>query len=186
MSNIIFIFFSLSPGPSSHHMPKLKVLEHQAPAAKLEIVPPAEVFNYQTLHALVVTFGPREAARRANLSEGKVLRLAWKNGWQQSPANRPPGKPGRKPKGEILPAQTKSIANQSPGNALGSALAQLKSKSTLGLATFAARAADKAAKHKRPLDITRKAKDISDVHKALWPAENSNQSILQIGFLIQG
>jgi hypothetical protein len=170
-------------------MPKLKVIDGNA-----QIVPPQKNYspdyNLDALHALVVAFGPREAARQANLPAGRVLRLAWKHHWQQSLANFPPNKPGRKPKPiaptHSNPSTSVSIANQSPANALGNALTQLKHKSTMGLATYSAKAATALNKVRNPLDVTRKAVDISDVHKSIWPAEGSGANILQIGFLVQG
>jgi hypothetical protein len=172
-------------------MPKLQVID-----AKAQILPPAarptkNKHDLAALQALVVSFGPRQAARLSGIPAGTVLSLSHRYHWKC--AQDVPGKPGRKPRFSpspfnvsSRPTDPKSFCNQSPGNALGNALTQLKHKSTMGLATYSAKAATALNKVRNPLDVTRKAVDISDVHKSIWPAEGSGANILQIGFLVQG
>ena len=145
-------------------------------------------FNYEALKALVVMFGPREAARQAGLKEDTVLKMASRKGWKKAglPNKHDPTKLKRHlVKFEPNPPGS-SICHQSPANALSQALTRFKQQSSVELARYSARAAKALNKHPKPLEVTRKAVDISDVHKTLWPAENQNQNILQIGFLIQG
>jgi hypothetical protein len=183
-------------------MPKLKVIDAQelpAPAGALPNKSPnnstkrSPDLNLDALHALVVAFGPREAARQSRIPAGTVLKIAARYNWQQNPKSVPPGKPGRKPKGFAIVKQSQllskspseSICHQSPGNALNDALTSFKGKSMIGLAQYSAKAATALNKVRDPLKVTRKAVDIADVHKTIWPAETNTSNILQIGLLIQ-
>lgn len=168
--------------------------------------------NLEALETLVVTFGPREAARQAGMSANTVLSLAKRKGWKQ--ARPEPGKKGKKPSpqaaaniegmlqassqvpnsGDHVQLQgrketevlTSSICNQSAGKALASVMSNLKGKSTLNLALYSAKASKAALQHKKPLEISRKVKDVADIHKTLWPTEAESKNILQIGFIISG
>ena len=63
-------------------------------------------------------------------------------------------------------------------------LSQNKTRSMLALSRYTTQTSEKAAAHKDPFSISRKAKDLADVHKMLWPQENRREEILQIGLLI--
>ena len=67
---------------------------------------------------------------------------------------------------------------------LAAILSERKDRSKLGLSQYVVEAAEEAAAHPDKLKISKKAKDVADVHKTLWPAENQNENILQIGVLI--
>ena len=62
-------------------------------------------------------------------------------------------------------------------------LAERKERTKLGLSKYAAEAAEQAGEHRDKLGIAGKVKDVADVHKTLWPAENQAQSILNIAVL---
>jgi hypothetical protein len=167
----------------------------------------------EALKTLVVMFGPREAARQCKLNEDTVCGLAWRRGWRKASAEpiaaqRMPVESPQSDSRLRTPAQLadthsaspvpetaasataspstepKASQKQSPSTAVKQALTALKHKSMVGLATYSARAATIAAEHPKPLEISRKVKDVSDVHKALWSNESSASSILQIGILI--
>jgi hypothetical protein len=154
--------------------------------------------NLEALRTLVVMFGPREAARQCGMKEDTVCGIAWRKKWKkasapeqtQSPAPIPNTQSAISNPQQVIPdavplsKKGQAIINQPPSTAVSSALSSLRGRSMLGLARYSARAAELAAEHKDPLEISRKAKDVSDVHKALWPVENQNQNILQIGILI--
>jgi hypothetical protein len=57
-------------------------------------------------------------------------------------------------------------------------------RTELGLSKYAAEAAEEAALHQDKLGIAGKVKDVSDIHKNIWPPEPNQSNILQIGFLI--
>jgi len=63
-------------------------------------------------------------------------------------------------------------------------LSQNKARSTLALSRYSASAAERAAKHRDPLSIAGKVKDVAGVHKTPWREENQREEILQIGFII--
>jgi hypothetical protein len=168
----------------------------------------------EALKTLVVMFGPREAARQCHLNEDTVCGLAWRRGWRkasqepiaepqnpvESPesirkdntaaqiaddAHRASPVPKMAASNTVSPSkEPKALEKQTPSQAVKQVLSSLKTKSTLGLAVYSARAATIAAEHPKPLEISRKVKDVSDVHKALWSNESSAASILQIGILI--
>jgi hypothetical protein len=165
--------------------------------------------NMSALEALVTAFGPREAARQAGMNPSTVKVIAWRHGWHH--ANPSPSKPGRKwkppvtatlepasqiPAGAIqLPSHSQPkteestgqpICSLSAGKALSAALERLKSESSFNLATYSAKASAEALKESKPLSISRKVKDVADIHKTIWPAENDQKQILNIGFIITG
>jgi hypothetical protein len=168
--------------------------------------------SLEALKTLVVMFGPREAARQSNLNENTVVGLAWRRHWKKATniddvrckmddvkiqhhtsnilhSSQTPSVPNASQAPTLSTLQKKEVPksnhNQSPSKAVSNALSTLRGRSLIGLATYSAKAAEAAAVHKRPLDISRKAKDISDVHKAIYPPETNQSNILQIGILIQ-
>jgi hypothetical protein len=92
----------------------------------------------ESIKTLVVLHGQRKAARIAGLTV------------EHTPPNLSP-----------------ILRTQSPAAIVADELAQTKARSTLALSRYTASAAEKAAAHKDPLEISRKVKDVSDVHKAL-------------------
>jgi len=147
--------------------------------------------NEESLKTLVIAFGPRAAAREANLNVNTVLSLARRRGWKRNNASQPassqiPSMPAATSAiCETKPDSTQvSICTRSPADSLGLALAGLRSRSTHHLATYVEKASRVAAESDSPLQISRKVKDVSDVHKALWPNEHQRNDILQIGVLV--
>lgn len=160
-----------------------------------------KALNLDALETLVITFGPREAARQAGMNANTVLSLAKRKGWHQVQSI--PHKPGRKPQTLITTSQSQNgsprvqehfppkttplpLCNQSAPKALASVLTRLKERSTHNLALYSAKASEAALKSSTPLEISRKVKDVADIHKTIWPQENEQKNILQIGFIITG
>lgn len=151
--------------------------------------------NRESLKTLVVAFGPNEAARQANMNVNTVKSLSRRHGWKRATheASRDDISNPQTPDATSAICQTKpnsttpSICTSTPSQAISSALAHLRNRSLMGLATYAARAAEHAADEKKcadPLSISRKVKDVADVHRSIYPADTTRQDILQIGILI--
>ena len=118
--------------------------------------------------------GLREIARKMNIPEGTVLAHAKRHGWTQQIqiATREVG------------VQSDAITPvQSVPQSLAAILAERKERTRLGLSKYTAEAAERAAEHPDKLGIAGKVKDVADVHKTLWPAENQAQSILNVAVL---
>ena len=124
----------------------------------------------EAIKTLVVLHGQRKAARIAGLSENTVKSWSLRYGWNKLP----------KP----VPHPTHPIRTQSPAAIVASELSQNKARSTLALSRYSASAAERAAKHRDPLSIAGKVKNVAGVHKTLWREENQREEILQIGFII--
>jgi len=109
-----------------------------------------------------------------NIPEGTVLAHAKRHGWTQQ-----------------IQAATSELAVQSDAitpvqsvpQSLAEILAERKDRTKLGLSKYTAEAAEQAAEHRDKIGIAGKVKDVADVHKTLWPAENQPQPILNIAFL---
>lgn len=157
--------------------------------------------NLEALETLVVTFGPREAARQAGMSANTVLSLAKRKGWKKASSQVASNGEGTVQASSQVPNGSNQmrlqgrkeskvpslpICNQSAGKALSSVLSRLKGKSTLNLAMYSAKASESGLREKKPLDVSRKMKDVADIHKTLWPTEAESKNILQIGFIITG
>ena len=126
----------------------------------------------EAIKTLVVLHGQRKAARIAGLSENTVKSWALRYGWNKLP------KPS--------PHPAHPIRTQSPAAIVADELSQNKARSTLALSRYSASAAERAAKHRDPLSIAGKVKNVAGVHKTLWREENQREEILQIGFIIGG
>ena len=128
----------------------------------------------EAIKSLVLIHGQRGAARIAGLKEATVQQWAKRYHWK-SPLAR---KLERRPSKVASP-----ICQESPSNALAKSLQQQKADSTLNLAIYTARAAERAAKHKKPLDIARKVRDVAGVYSTLYPNENAASTILNVAIL---
>lgn len=157
--------------------------------------------NLEALETLVVTFGPREAARQAGMSANTVLSLAKRKSWKKASSQVAANTEGTLEASSQVPSGGKQmrlqgrkekeipslpICNQSAGKALSTVLSRLKANSTMNLALYSEKASAAALKEKKPLEISRKVKDVADIHKTLWPTEAESKNILQIGFIISG
>lgn len=150
----------------------------------------------ESLKTLVIAHGARPAARLAKMNVNTVLSLARRHGWKKGTTTRSDsptdvisspqtlatttGNPSTESKGT-----SNNICTLTPSEALARSLQTLRDTSTQHLAEYVQKASSEAKDHPKPLSISRKVKDISDVHKALWPQENQRNDILQIGILVQ-
>jgi hypothetical protein len=109
----------------------------------------------------------REIARKMAIPEGTVLAHAKRHGWTQQiqVATR-----------HLDVVQSDAIAPVQPVSAvqpvpqsIAEILSERKTRSKLALSRFTAEASEQAAEHPDKLAITRKAKDLSDIHGTLWP-----------------
>ena len=115
--------------------------------------------------ALVAVYGPREAARQANLPVGTVLSWSRRYKWKKASfIPRGTGINGDKP-GD----------GRDAGDVLRDALEKHREESTLHLAKFTANASKQAAKSTNPLDVARKVRDVAGVYATLWPAEEGSE-----------
>jgi hypothetical protein len=120
----------------------------------------------------------REIARKMNIPEGTVLAHAKRHGWTQQ-IQVATGQLAVMQSDAITPVQSAQSVPQS----IASILNERKDRTRLGLSQYAAEAAEQAAQHRDKLGIAGKVKDVTHVHKTLWPEEPANQPILNIGIL---
>ena len=128
--------------------------------------------NREAVKTLAIAVGVREAARQMNLPEDTVKTWSGRGNWFKK-VQKPPTM-AREP-----------TETMSPSNALTHHLNEMKARSLRALSEYSAKASEQALSAKDPLKISRKVKDVADIHKTIWPAENEQSNILQIGILIQ-
>jgi Putative ATPase subunit of terminase (gpP-like) len=116
-------------------------------------------------------FSLREIARKLDIPEGTVLAHAKRDGWTQQIQTTTR---------QLTVVQSDAITVP---QSLASILAERKERTRLGLAKFAAEAAEQAGEHPNKLLIAGKVKDVASVHSTLWPEEPQNNQILHIGLL---
>ena len=120
----------------------------------------------------------REIARKMNISEGTVLAHAKRHGWTQQI---------QAATGELVVMQSDAIAPvQSVPQSLVAILSERKDRTRLGLSKYTAEAAEAAAEQRDKLSITGKVKDLSEIHKNLFPEQNQERGILNLNVLIGG
>lgn len=129
------------------------------------------------IKALVLLHGQRKAARMSGLNENTVKSWSKRFGWKQG------GKPIHAQTDRTL-AKAAPITQLSAVSALEDHLTELRSRSTVALAQYAAEASEQAERTSDKLNVARKVRDVASVHSTLWPAEKDSTSILQIGVLI--
>ncbi len=108
-------------------------------------------------------YGPREAARKAGIPEGSVLRISSQRKWKKAVGFRP---------SEVVPADAPDV-----GDVIAKAMAQSKEQSALHLAQYTQKASKKAAEHKDPLEVARKVRDVAGVYQVLFPPEEETSLI---------
>ena len=133
--------------------------------------------DWPAVRVLAVAVGVREAARQMGISQDAVRQRSKREGWMASPkavAQRALAKPVTRVSPNVL----------SPAYALANVLSERKHRTKLGLSKYAAEAAEQAAEHRDKLGIAGKVKDVSSVHRTLWPEETAREQILQVDFLV--
>jgi hypothetical protein len=121
--------------------------------------------------AYAAGIGLLEIARKMNIPEGTVLAHAKRHGWTQQI--------------QVATQQQSDAITpvQSVPQSLAAILSERKNRARLGLSQYAAEAAEQAAEHRDKLGISRKVKNVADVHKTLWPEENQREPILNLAVL---
>jgi len=144
--------------------------------------------NLETVKTLVALHGQTITARKTGLNLNTVKSWTKRYGWKVAlPVKL--GRPANARK-QTLETLGKLDATQpqliSSTDALLAAVAEFKERSTLALSQYVAEAGEeaKAFPSGRKLLITRKAKDLSDIHKNLWPAEQQSAHILNLAVLV--
>lgn len=124
--------------------------------------------NRDAVKALVTVFGPREAARQANLPPGTVFswcrRFKWKKAACVKPTNGINGGPQTAPERDAA-------------DILAQAMAKHKEESTLNLAHYTAKAAKAAVKATDPLKVARNVRDVAQVYRVLYPPEEGGELV---------
>jgi hypothetical protein len=130
--------------------------------------------NREAIKALVAVYGQQEAARQAGIPYGTVSswchRFKWKKMDVLPRTNGINGNP-------CSPETRKRI------DEINNALIRAREASTINLAKYVDKAAKKAARHKDPLSIARRVRDVASVHETLFPKEKEG-GIIEGGILI--
>lgn len=115
----------------------------------------------------MAVYGPREAARQAQLPVGTVL--SWCRRYKWKKADRIPRMTGINGMSDVVPRDA--------GDAISEALAQHREDSTLHLAKFTAKAAKQASKLNDPLSKARAVRDVAQVYRTLYPPEEGGELV---------
>jgi hypothetical protein len=126
------------------------------------------VVDKDKVRMLVADVGYKLASQETGIRQGTLRQWARRFKWKSAHTH-----------SQAVTTVTKPIAQ-----AHADCLAALRTQSTFGLASYSARAATAAAKHPKPLEIARKVADLSTVHKTVFPEQQQQSSVLQIGVLI--
>jgi hypothetical protein len=121
--------------------------------------------------AYAAGIGLREIARKMNIPEGTVLAHAKRHGWTQQI--------------QVATQQQSDAITpvQSVPQSLAAILSERKERTKLGLSKFTAEAAEQAALRRDKLGIAGKVKDVTGVHKTLWPDQSETKPILNVAIL---
>jgi hypothetical protein len=142
--------------------------------------------NLETVKTLVALHGQRKAARIAGLNENTVRTWAKRYKWKCAfhvKLGRPKTHQQPDTIAKTLASARNHLATTSPANLLVNQVEDWKNTSRSNLARFVAEASGEAVEHKHKLAITRKAKDLADIHGSLFPAEDNRSTILNVAFL---
>ena len=151
----------------------IKFLHVEKPGVKASFV--AEQRDYSidksAIKALVTLHGPRGAARLAGLPVGTVLSWSRRYKWKRAVLHTPPStvttaaKPGA------------ALEGKDASDMLRETMENTRINSTLHLANYVEKASKDASKHKNPLDVARKVRDVAGVYQVLYPPEEGNELI---------
>ena len=128
----------------------------------------------ETIKTLVALHGQRKAARIAGLNENTVRTWAMRFKW-------PCPKYQRAETLAIAHSKTSQpIVNQSPASIVTSELENNRQRSKLALSRYVASASEQANNVEGKLAITRKAKDLADIHSTIFPESSESKQILNL------
>ena len=141
-------------------------------------VPVATDHQLETVKTLVYLHGQRKAARIAGLNENTVKNWASKGKWPTCPRNEQP-----EPKRTLLKAEN-AIVTQGSTSALIAEVDRCREESRLSLGRYLVKTASEAEQIENGLTITRKAKDLAEIHSRLFPEPKQSATIIQQGISI--
>ena len=118
------------------------------------------------LKTLVAVYGPREAARIAQIPYGTIASYSVKFKWKKIELKKPQ-------------SHKDNVQGKDSADLLAEALEKHRNDSTLHLAQYVANASKKAATHGDPLEVARKVRDVAGVHQIIFPRDEE-------GGLIEG
>jgi hypothetical protein len=133
--------------------------------------------DWSGVRVLAVAVGVREAARQMGISEDAVRQRSKRERWMACPktvAQRALAKP-------VTSVSPNAL---SPAHALANVFSERKHCTKLSLSKYVAEAREELAEHEEKPSMTRRARDIADVHSTLWPVEQKQETILNLGVLI--
>jgi hypothetical protein len=121
------------------------------------------------MKALVTLHGPRGAARISGVPVGTVLSWSRKNKWKRAMLHTP----STVKTSSLNP----SLQGKDAGDMLRESMENSRINSTLHLAKYTEKASEMAAKHKDPLEVARKVRDVAGVFQVLYPPEEESTLI---------
>jgi Putative ATPase subunit of terminase (gpP-like) len=140
------------------------------------------VVQLETIKTLVALHGQRKAARIAGLNANTVRSWAKRYGWASfTPKNQSRERLSQVEK--LAATDLQPIAIQSPVNAVVNEIASNRTRSKLALSRYVAKTSEQAAEIPNGLAITRKAKDLADIHSTLFPEGNEQRHILNLAIV---
>jgi transposase len=153
-------------------------------------MPELPAMQIDAIKTLVALHGQRKAARIAGISESTVRSWCQRYNW---PSLFGPRGKSKKPENKTL--QTNHQAEktfkvlrpervQSPSDTLVTQVEQWKQESKVNQAAYLAEASAEARAHQAKLEITQEAKHLSEIHRNLFPENNSERGILNLNVLI--
>jgi hypothetical protein len=142
----------------------------------------------EAIKTLVALHGQRKAARMSGINENTVRSWAKRYHWPSQnkiklgQTNSIPTPTNSTQTVQVL--QRNQSAIQAPTDAIVNELERHKTESKRNLAAYLNGASVEALEVPRKLAITRKAKDLADMHSSLWPEQkNAGNSILNIAVI---
>lgn len=142
-------------------------------------MPTSPEVKLATVKTLVALHGQRAAARIAGLSEDTVKTWKRRYNWPSSTDR----KPRRK---EFEQTLQKVRTHIEPNEIVMGELESNKRRSKIALSRFLADTSEEAAAHEKRLEITQEAKHLSEIHKNIYPEQQSERNILSLNVLIGG
>lgn len=132
----------------------------------------------ETVKHLALQYGQARAAEIANVNINTVKTWARRGHW-----NTKQTAPIAKQKHSNPTAKLIETFAFSPAEAYRSQITLNERRSKRALTSYLAKTSEILEKHKAPLKQTRRAKDLSDVHRAMYPPDTNTSQILNVAIL---
>jgi hypothetical protein len=118
--------------------------------------------SLEAMKTLVALHGTRKAARVSGIPYGTLSAMAFKFRWKKAKFKEP-----------------ENQAEKDAADVVKEEIQQARKDSELNLARYVDNASKEAAKHKQPLEVARKVRDVAGVYQVLYPPDEE-------GGLIEG